>query len=113
LSVIRDKVVGTLGCFDRIVISGSLPDCCHVEAMTTQLRKRGNLFFDYAQLVDPLRNRLHANAKALADAEGVQVEALRSFKGFRTEDRIAAILEKRGSHAGWAHIFWNNGELGG
>lgn len=101
----RDKMVGILGCFDRIVITGSLPDCCHVAAMTKQLLKRGFMFFDYAQLVDPLRNRLHANAKALAEAAGVQVEAIRRFKGFRKEDRIAAILEKRGNHPGLVHVF--------
>jgi hypothetical protein len=100
-----DKIMGVLGCFDRIVITGSLPDCCHVGAMTAQLLKRGIRFFDYAHLVDPLRNRLHDNAKALATAAGVQVEAIRRFKGFRKEDRIAAILEKRGTHPGLVHIF--------
>ena len=101
----HDRIVGVLGCFDRIVITGSLPDCCHVDAMKAQLLKRKILFFDYPRLVDPLRNRLHENAQALAEAAGVQVEALRSFKGFRKEDRIAGILEKRGTHPGLVHVF--------
>ena len=73
--------------------------------MKAQLLKRKILFFDYPRLVDPLRNRLHENAQALAEAAGVQVEALRSFKGFRKEDRIAGILEKRGTHPGLVHVF--------
>ena len=43
----QDRIVGVLGCFDRIVITGSLPDCCHVDAMRTQLLKRKIMFFDY------------------------------------------------------------------
>ena len=42
----HDRIVGVLGCFDRIVITGSLPDCCHVDAMKAQLLKRKMLFFD-------------------------------------------------------------------
>ena len=101
----QDKIVGVIGCFDRIVITGSLPDCCHVDAMKAQLLKRKIMFFDYPKLVDPLRNRLHTNAQAIAEAAGVQGEALRSFKGFRKEERIAEILEKRGTHPGLVHVF--------
>lgn len=101
----QKQIAGVLGCFDRIVITGSLPDCCHAEAMKAQLLKRKILFFDYPKLVDPLRNRLHENAQVLADAAGVQVEAIRSFKGFRKEDRIASILERRGTHPGLVHVF--------
>jgi hypothetical protein len=100
-----DKIAGVLGCFDRLVITGSLPDCCHVDAMKAQLLKRKIMFFDYSKLVDPLRNRLHTNAQTLAEGAGVQVEAIRSFKGFRKEDRIAGILEKRGTHPGLVHVF--------
>lgn len=49
----QDRIVGVLGCFDRIVITGSLPDCCHVDAMKTQLLKRKIMYFDYPKLVDP------------------------------------------------------------
>ena len=69
-----EKILGVLGCFDRIVITGSLPDCCHVDAMKAQLLKRKMLFFDYPKLVNPLRNRLHENAKKLAQEAGVRVE---------------------------------------
>ena len=88
-----DRIAGVLGCFDRIVITGSLPDCCHVGAMKAQLLKRPMRFFDYPDLVNPLRNRLHDNAKAIAEAAGVQVEAIRSSKAFRKEDRIAEIVD--------------------
>ena len=101
----NDKISGVLGCFDRIVITGSLPDCCHVEAMKAQILKRKMRFFDYPELVNPLRNRLHENAQALAEAAGVQVEAVRSIKGFRKEDRVAEIVAKRGATPGLVHVF--------
>jgi hypothetical protein len=101
----HDRIAGILNCFDRIVITGSLPDCCHVDAMKAQLLKRKIRFFDYPTLVNPLRNRLHTNAQTLAEAAGVRVEAIRSFKGFRKEERIAAILQQRGTHPGLVHIF--------
>jgi hypothetical protein len=98
-------IAGVLSCFDRIVITGSLPDCCHVDAMKAQIVSRGMRFFDYPELVNPLRNRLHANAQTLAEAAGVQVEAVRSLKGFRKEDRVAEIVEKRGRAPGLVHVF--------
>jgi hypothetical protein len=73
--------------------------------MKAQLLKRKLRFFDYSHLVNPLRNRLHENAQRLAEAAGVPVEAIRSFKGFRKEDRIADILKKRGAHPGLVHVF--------
>jgi len=47
----QDRITGVLGCFDRIVITGSLPDCCHVDAMKTQLLKRKIWFFTNAWIV--------------------------------------------------------------
>lgn len=101
----NDRISGVIGCFDRIVITGSLPDCCHVDAMKAQLLKRKMRFFDYPELVNPLRNRLHENAQAIAEAAGAQVEAIRSSKGFRKEDRVAEIVAKRGTAPGLVHVF--------
>jgi len=99
------QITGVLSCFDRIVITGSLPDCCHVDAMKGVLLRRKIMFFDYPKLVDPLRNRLHKNAQCIAEAAGVQIEAIRSSKSFRKEDRVAAVLEQRGTQPGLVHIF--------
>jgi hypothetical protein len=99
------QILGTLRCFDRLIISGSLPDCCHAGAMTTQLFRRTMRIFDYADLVNPLRNRLHDNARQVAQEAGVTIEVIRKTGAFRKEDRIAEILQTRGSHPGLVHIF--------
>lgn len=101
----QKDIVGVLGCFDRIIITGTLPDCGHAGAMTAQLVHRKVKIFDYPSLVDPLRNQLHENAKRLAVEAGIEIEALRSYKDFRKEDRIAEIIERRGTHPGLVHIF--------
>jgi len=97
---------GTISVFDRIIVTGSLVDCCHRAAMQAELVRRHILFFDYGRLLaDPLRNRLHDNAKAIAEREGVQIEFIQKFGSFRKEDRIREILSRRGTHPGLVHVF--------
>lgn len=101
-----EHIRGTISCFDRVIVSGTLVDCCHRHAMQSELVRRQIPFFDYAkQLADPLRNRLHDNAKAIAAKEGVQIEYIQKIGAFRKEDRIREILRKRGDHPGLVHIF--------
>jgi len=100
-----DEIVGVLGCFDRLIVTGTLPDCCHAGAMQAELVRRKMPFFDYGKLVNPLRNMLHENAQRLAREAGIEIEAVRKPKTFRKEARIAEILEKRGDRPGLVHIF--------
>ena len=43
-----DKILGTLSSFDRVVITGTLPELCHPQAMAATLRTGGFRLFDYA-----------------------------------------------------------------
>jgi hypothetical protein len=99
----RDKIAGVLSCFDRLIITGTLPDCCHSEAMMHQLYIRNIRLFDYPQFANSLRERLRANAEAIAAKAKLQIEFIRQH--FRKEDRIATILKSRGTHPGLVHIF--------
>jgi len=51
-----------------------------------------------------LRDRIRANAEALAEANGVKIEFVRK-KDFRKENRIQKILKERGEQPGLVHIF--------
>jgi len=44
-----DKIVGVLGCFDRIIIKGLLPSVCYADAMSRHLTKQNILLFDYTK----------------------------------------------------------------
>lgn len=95
---------GVLSCFDRIVITGSLPPLCYAQGMTRYLYQRGIRVFDYSKFAEPLRERIRATAEGLAEANGLQIEFLRK-KDFRKEHRVQQILKKRGDQPGLVHIF--------
>jgi hypothetical protein len=99
-----DKIVGVLGCYDRVVLSGTLTAIAHPAAMAGVLRAEGIRCFDLAQFVEPLREHIRANAEQLAAEHGLTIQYLPSSKT-RKEDLIAAILAERGRQPGLVHIF--------
>ncbi len=58
-----DRLVGVLSCYDRIVITGTLPGACYAGGMTSFLYARGIRIFDYARFAGPLRDRIRARAQ--------------------------------------------------
>jgi len=98
------KIRGTLSCFDRVVITGTLTDICHAEAMARYMGARGIRLFDYPQFAQPFREEIRAHAERLAEENGLVIEFVRR-NNFRKEDRIKAIVAKRGEHPGLVHIF--------
>lgn len=99
-----DRIHGTLSCFDRVVITGTLPELCHAGAMAATLTARGVRLFDYTQFAEPLRDEIRAGAERLATEHGLEIEYIRQ-KNFRKEARVRRILRRRGGHAGLVHIF--------
>ena len=90
------QIAGTLSCFDRLVITGTLPDICHKDALAKHLSGRGIRLFDYAKgFAEPLRDEIRANAQRLAQDAGVEIEYLRSAHGIRKENRVQEILAAR------------------
>jgi hypothetical protein len=54
----EDQVTGVLSCFDRVVITGTLPDTCHAKALAGFLGYHGIRGFDYSRWTEPLREEL-------------------------------------------------------
>lgn len=101
-----NKMVGILSCFDRIVITGTIPSWCYSEGMASYLTGLGIRIFDFAkQFAEPLRDEIRANAERVAKEAGLPIEFIRKVKAFRKEERIQAILTERGTHPGLVHIF--------
>jgi len=44
-----DKIQGVISCFDRIVLTGTIPGICYAEGMTRFLTFNGIRIFDYPQ----------------------------------------------------------------
>ncbi len=99
------QIAGVISCYDRIVITGTLPGACYAEGMATYLRSHGIRLFDYPRFAEPLREEIRHNAERLAREQGLEIEFIRSTHAFRKEDRIRAILDARGDHPGLVHIF--------
>ena len=100
------KLAGVLSCFDRIIITGTIPGWCHAAGMTGYLVGNGIRIFDYAKtFAEPLRDMIIANATRLAAENGIEIEFIRKIGAFRKEDRIREIITKRGDHPGLVHIF--------
>lgn len=101
----RADISGVLSCFDRVVITGTLPEICHPNAMAGFLSYRNIRLFDYAKWAEPLRDELRHNAEKVATDAGLKIEFIRKSKGFRKEQRIKEIIAERGEHPGLVHIF--------
>lgn len=101
----QEEISSVLSCFDRVVITGTLPDIGHAGAMAPWLGARGIRLFDYPQWAAPLREELRQNAERLAAEAGVEIEFIRRHGDFRKEARVQEILAQRGEHPGLVHVF--------
>jgi hypothetical protein len=99
-----DKIHGVLSCFDRVVITGMIPQIGYAGAMSGELYRRGIRIFDYTQFAQPLREEIRSNAEQLAREHGVEIEFVRNHNA-RKDRRIKQILRKRGEQPGLVHIF--------
>jgi hypothetical protein len=98
------KIVGTLSCFDRVVITGILPDICHAEAVERYLTAKGVRLFDYPMFAMKFRDEIRAHTEELAHQNGLAIDFIRR-RNFRKEERIKEIIAQRGDHPGLVHIF--------
>lgn len=83
----KEKIVGTLSCYDRILIKGALPCACYAEGMAHHMTKKDIMLFDYAKYVEPFREKIRLNAEQLAVTNGLKVEFVRSHTA-RKEDIV-------------------------
>jgi hypothetical protein len=98
-----DRIAGVLSCYDRVVITGTLPVICYAEGMTRFLYAKGIRIFDYPQFAQTLRDRVRDRAAALASEAGLTIEHI-AKSHIRKEEVVARVLEQRGDHPGLVHI---------
>lgn len=97
------NLYGVLSCFDRIIITGTLPGACYADGMTSFLFSRGIRIFDYPRFAEPLRDRIRARAQEVCEANGVCIEHVNKSH-VRKEDLIAGVLAVRGDAPGLVHV---------
>ena len=99
----RDRLAGVLSCYDRIVITGTLPGICYAAGMTSFLNSKKIRIFDYARFAEPLRDAIRERAQQVAEAQGARIEYIAKAH-IRKEDVVAKVLAARGDHPGLVHI---------
>jgi hypothetical protein len=98
-----EHIAGVLSCYDRILITGTLPGACFAGGMTHILYSKGVRIFDYAQFTAPLRDRVRERAAAIAREAGIAIEHI-AKRHVRKEEVVAKILAERGDHPGLVHV---------
>src|SRR6202790_3798504 len=98
-----DRIAGVLSCYDRVVVTGTLPTVCYADGMTRFLYASGIRIFDYPAFASTLRDRVRERAVSVAAEAGVTIEHV-SKSHIRKEAIIAKVLERRGEHPGLVHI---------
>jgi hypothetical protein len=98
-----NRIAGVLSCYDRVVITGTIPVICYAEGMTRFLKFKGIRIFDYTQFAQGLRDRVRTAAASLAAEAGITIEHV-AKSHVRKEDIVADVLEQRGDHPGLVHI---------
>ena len=76
------QIEGVLGCWDRMLIFGTLPRICFAGGMTSFLFERKIRIFDYPKFAEPFRNRIRENAEQMAAEAGIEIDFIRK-RNFR------------------------------
>jgi hypothetical protein len=93
----KDKVLGTIGCFDRLIIMGTLPGLCYPQGMTCYLNHHGVRIFDYPKFAQPYRDAIRENAKNLARENGIKIHHIRkpnTDKGHVVKSHLKKLKKK-------------------
>ena len=94
----------SLSCYDRIVITGSLPEINYAQGMTSFLFNKNILIFDFAQYVDKLRDVIHKQIESIKQETGAPFQYLNK-SSIRKESLVANILQDQGVHSSIVCIF--------
>jgi hypothetical protein len=98
-----EQIVGVLSCYDRVMITGTVPVICYAAGMTQFLHASGIRIFDYPTFAQTLRDRVREAAASIAAEAGMGIEHI-SKASVRKEDVVARVLEQRGDRPGLVHI---------
>jgi hypothetical protein len=98
-----DRIAGVLCCYDRVVVTGTLPTVCYAAGMTKFLYATGVRIFDYPQFAATLRDRVRERAASVAAQAGITIEHIARHH-IRKEAVVAKVLERRGERPGLVHV---------
>jgi hypothetical protein len=93
-----DRIAGVLSCYDRLVITGTLPVVCYAAGMAGYLNAKGIRIFDYPQFAMTLRDRVRECVASVAAEAGVsigvKVDVRRSNRDHNWQGAPASLVER-------------------
>jgi hypothetical protein len=98
-----DRIAGVLSCYDRVVMTGTLPTVCYADGMTRFLYASQIRIFDYPEFALTLRDLVREAAASLTAEAGIAIEHV-AKSHVRKEAIVAKVLEERGEHPGLVHV---------
>jgi len=99
----KKKISFELGCYDRLILHGTLPELSYGQGMTAYLNRNGIRIFDYPRFAEPFKEMIKENANRLATEQSVEIEFIRKA-ATRKEQVIADKIKQRGMHPGLVHV---------
>ena len=99
----KEHIHGILSCYDRVIITGTLPQISYSGGITSYLYNKGIRIFDYPKFAESFRDTLRLNAETLAKENNIEIEFV-AKSHVRKEDIVKKVLEKRGNNPGLVHI---------
>jgi hypothetical protein len=97
------QIAGMLSCYDRILITGTLPTVCFAGGMTSFLYQNKIPIFGYADFAMGLRERVREQAHAIAAKAGITIQHI-AKSHIRKEEVVAKVLAERGTAPGLVHV---------
>jgi hypothetical protein len=83
------RIAGVLSCYDRVMITGTLPTVCYAAGMARYLHLNEIPIFDYATFAHELNGQVRERAAALAAEAGVRIEHINKAHVRKTWLRVS------------------------
>ena len=99
LDFYSDDILGQIGCFDRVIISGSIIPFNYAQGMAGFLFSKGIKIFDFKKFAEPFRASIRNTASQQAKQNNLSIVHVNSYK-IRKEKIVSDILEERGMDPG-------------
>ena len=97
------EIKGVISCYDRIIITGTIPGICYAEGMTSYLNNHNIRIFDYARFAEPYKEKIRENIQKISEEQGVEITFVRHSTS-RKEDIVKKIMKQTGRTSGIVSI---------
>ncbi|HOY32333.1 MAG TPA: hypothetical protein PKW80_10675 [Bacteroidales bacterium] len=99
----KSEIAFVLSCYDRLILTGTIPEISFSQGMTTFMYRNGVKIFDYPKFAEPFKDVIRTNAERIAKENGLSIEFIRK-SSIRKESIISEKIKQRGDHSGIVHI---------